>query len=260
MTILCFQPFLARHKHLAVASLSLILGLFVQNQGFAQEQQFTAPQAQEIKGLVREYILENPEIITEAITLLQSKQEIEKLDRQRQNLQQLQSELQNPPENTIIGNPDGNVTVVEFFDYNCGYCKSMFDTVLETVQSNNDIRLVLIEFPILGPNSVTASKAALASLNQDLYGPFHQAMMSHKGGLNEATIMTLARGVGINVEKLQEDMKDPDLDKIIEKNRGFAQKLEINGTPALVIGDALIPGAISAERLNDLIQQVQSAG
>ena len=226
----------------------------------AQNEVFSQNEETRIKGMVREYILENPEIIAEAITLLQAKQETAKSERLQQNLQQLQSELRNPPENTVIGNPDGSITVVEFFDYNCGYCKSMFETVLNSVQDNSEIRLVLIEFPILGPNSVTASKAALASRNQDLYGPFHQAMMSHRGNLNEATIMTLARGVGLDIDQLQIDMNDPDIDKIIDKNRAFAQQLEISGTPAFIVGEALIPGAVSAEQFNQLIEQEQSPG
>ncbi|MEQ8733540.1 MAG: DsbA family protein [Rhodospirillaceae bacterium] len=226
----------------------------------AQVNNFSQPQEDRIKELVREYILENPEIIAEAITLLQANQESAKLERQQQNLAQLQAELIDPPENTVIGNPDGQVTVVEFFDYNCGYCKSMFQTVLDSMQDNEEIRLVLIEFPILGPNSVIASKAALASREQDLYGPFHQAMMSHRGSLTESTIMTLARGVGLNVDQLQKDMKDPSLDEIIEKNRAIAQQLEISGTPAFIVGSALIPGAVSAEQFNQLVEQAQSPG
>ena len=226
----------------------------------AQVSAFNQPQEDRIKELVREYILENPEIIAEAITLLQANQESVKLERQQQNLAQLKPELINPPENTVIGNPDGSVTVVEFFDYNCGYCKSMFETVLDSMQDNEDIRLVLIEFPILGPNSVIASKAALASREQDLYGPFHQAMMSHRGSLNETTIMTLARGVGLDVSQLQKDMKDPSLDEIIDKNRAIAQQLEISGTPAFIVGSALIPGAVSAEQFNQLVEQAKSPG
>lgn len=244
-----------------------LLSVFLLTAGFlacgpvaAQDGEFSDDQAEEIKGYVREYILENPEIIAEAITLLQAKQETDKVNRQQENLRQLQSELQNPPEQTIMGNPDGKVTVVEFFDYNCGYCKTMFETVLETMQDNTDLRLVLIEFPILGPNSVIATKAALAARKQDLYGPFHQALMSHRGGIDEATVMTLARGVGINVNQLKLDMKAPELDEIIEKNRNMAQKLEINGTPAFVVGDALVPGAVSAEQFNELINQASSPG
>ncbi|MBT5241833.1 MAG: DsbA family protein [Rhodospirillaceae bacterium] len=239
---------------------AVIIGVLSQGVAVADDEDFSTSEAQQIKGLVREYILENPEIIAEAITLLQSKQETAKTDRQQANLQQLLPALLNPPENTVIGNPDGNVTVVEFFDYNCGYCKSMFETLLDTLQDDKELRLVLIEFPILGPNSVTASKAALASRNQDLYGPFHQAMLSHRGSLNEATIMTLARGVGLDINQLQSDMKDPDIDQIIERNRAIAQQLEINGTPAFVVGDTLVPGAVSGEQFSQLIKQVRSPG
>lgn len=234
-----------------IAALCLLLNSVAN----AQDTSFSDAEAEQVKGLVREYILENPEIIAEAITLLQAKQETQKAERQQATLLELQPALQNPPEQTIIGNPDGKVTVVEFFDYNCGYCKSMFETVQESLRENDDIRLVLIEFPILGPNSITATKAALAAREQDLYGPFHQAMILHRGGLNEATIMTLARGVGLNIDQLKEDMKDPDLDKIISKNRDLAQQLEINGTPAFVIGSSLVPGAVSLEQFNELIDQ-----
>lgn len=238
-----------------IISLYVMFGLSMGSIAVAQDTLFSDSESEQIKGLVREYILENPEIIAEAITLLQAKQENEKAERQQAKLLELQPQLQNPPEQTIIGNPDGNVTVVEFFDYNCGYCKSMFETVQESLRDNDDIRLVLIEFPILGPNSITASKAALAARKQDLYGPFHQAMILHRGGLNEATIMTLARGVGLNIDQLKEDMKDPELDKIISKNRELAQQLEINGTPAFVIGSSLVPGAVSLEQFNALVEQ-----
>lgn len=259
--------FVPRSRPISLAAILQVFGCFTVAIGMlhnvvarADDVDFSAAEAQQIKGLVREYILENPEVIAEAITLLQAKQETAKSDRQQANLRQLQPALLNPPENTIIGNPDGDVTVVEFFDYNCGYCKSMFETVLDTLQDDKELRLVLIEFPILGPNSIAASKAALASRNQDLYGPFHQAMLTHRGSLNETTIMTLARGVGLDIDQLQADMKDPEIDQIIERNRGLAQQLEINGTPAFVVGNALVPGAVSGEQFSQLIKQARSPG
>lgn len=239
--------------HLMLALLALIC-VSASTSSWAEESAFSEDQAEQVKGLVREYILENPEIIAEAITLLQAKQENEKVERQQATLLELQPILQNPPESTVIGNPEGSVTVVEFFDYNCGYCKTMFETVQKSLRANDDIRLALIEFPILGPNSITATKAALAAREQDLYGPFHQAMILHRGNLNESTIMTLARGVGLNIDQLKADMKDPELDEIIAKNRELAQRLEINGTPAFVIGTALVPGAVSLEQFNQLVE------
>lgn len=246
----------ARH----LGGFAVIIGALLHTSAFADDENFSASETQQIKGLVREYILENPEIIAEAITLLQAKQDTAKSDRQRANIAQLQPALRNPPENTVIGNPDGNVTVVEFFDYNCGYCKSMFETVLDTIQDDKELRLVLIEFPILGPNSVVASKAALASRNQNMYGPFHQAMLTHRGALNESVIMTLARGVGLDVDQLKADMKDPSIDEIIDRNRAIAQQLEINGTPAFIVGDSLVPGAVSREQFDQLIEQEKSRG
>ncbi len=245
----------------ALLSAALVAILFGSVAAEAQSQSFSSEQKEQIKGFVREYILDNPEIIAEAITLLQSKQETARLERQQQNLAELSEELRNPVEETIIGNPNGSVTVVEFFDYNCGYCKTMFETVMDTLQTNQDLRLSLIELPILGPNSVTASKAALASRAQGLYGPFHQALMNHRGSLNEATIMTLARGVGLNVNQLKADMNDPEIDDIIEKNRAMAQQLEISGTPAFIVGSSLVPGAVPPAQFNELIEQAsQSPG
>ena len=208
-----------------------------------------------VKELVREYILENPEIIAEAITLLQGQQETARKERQKKNLEEFREEINNPPENTIIGNPNGSVTVVEFFDYNCGYCKSMTRTVMDSIQNNQDIRLVLIELPILGPTSVTASRAALASRTQDLYGPFHLALMNHRGNLNDTTIMTLARGVGLNIDQLKTDMEDSAIDGIIEKNRSLAQSLDISGTPAFIIGSSLVPGALPQDQFEKLIEE-----
>ncbi len=239
----------------ALCSLSLLSG----SNAIAQDADFSSAEEQRIKELTREYILENPEIIVEAVALLQSRQETASLEKQQQTLLQLQSDLRNPPEETVIGNPDGSVTVVEFFDYNCGYCKSMFPTVLDSIQKNQDLRLVLIEFPILGPNSVTASKAALAARHQDLYGPFHQAMMNHRGSLNESTIMTLARGVGLNLDQLKSDMKDPEIEDIIVRNRSFAQQLEISGTPAFIVGSSLVPGAIPPEQFDKLIEEASDS-
>ena len=244
-----------KNSHFLTPILFVAAAAFATAPGQAQDADFTTAQEGRVKDLVREYILENPEIIAEAITLLQARQETQRQERQQQTLASLKDRLANPPEGTVIGNPDGSVTVVEFFDYNCGYCKSMFSTVLNTISENDDIRLALIEFPILGPTSITASKAALASREQGLYGPFHQALMNHRGSLNESTIMSLARGVGLNVTKLQEDMKDPEIEKIIEQNREIAQQLEISGTQAFVIGSSLVPGAVSEEQFKQLIAE-----
>jgi protein-disulfide isomerase len=214
---------------------------------------FTPAQKEQLKVLVREYLLENPEVLTEAIGKLQEKEEAKKNAERAAVIAQYKQDLYTPKENTVIGNLQGDVTIVEFFDYNCGYCKSMFADMLSVMKADGKIKVVTKEFPILGPGSVTASKAALASRTQRKYAEFHQALLNYKGGLNEAAINTVAKGVGLNVEKLQEDMKDPELDKIIDRNKMVAQELGVTGTPALLVGDTFVGGAIDKDRLTSLV-------
>jgi len=231
------------------------------NYVYGQEpKHLSSAQKSEVRGLVREYIIDNPEIIAEAITLLQLRQEEEKLEEQRAAIIAYEDETKNPPENTIIGDPDGDVTVVEFFDYNCGYCKSVLPVVINKLRTDGNIRLVLKEFPILGPTSVMASKAALASRKQGKYADFHQALMAHKGGFTNSTILSLAQNVGLDSTLLQIDMDDPEVEKIIETNRALARELQINGTPAFIIGNTLVPGAISEEELTELIENERNDG
>jgi protein-disulfide isomerase len=214
---------------------------------------FSSQQRDQVKGLVREYILENPEIISEAIVALQAKEERARTEKQAKALATHKDALFNPTENTIIGNPKGNVTVVEFFDYNCGYCKSMFSAVREILEDDSDVRMVMKEFPILGPGSVVAARAALASREQGKYSELHMALLGHKGSLNQASVEGIANDVGLNIDKLRADMNNPDINEILGNNMALAQDLGIEGTPALIVGDKLIPGAIGVDRLRDLI-------
>jgi protein-disulfide isomerase len=232
----------------------LALAAILTEPSIAQDKSsFTPAQREELKTLVRDYLIKNPEVIAEAIEALQAKAESEKDQRRNATIAMFKTELFNPAEKTIIGNLQGDVTIVEFFDYNCGYCKSMFNDLMQTMKSDGKIRVVLKELPILGPNSVTATKAALASRNQRKYAEFHQALISYKGQINEAAITAVAKGVGLNVEKLMEDMKDPTFDDIIEKNRELARAMDVTGTPALLIGDTYIGGAIGKDQMQKII-------
>lgn len=214
---------------------------------------FTSAQREELKTFIRDYLVKNPEVIAEAIGAWQEKEEADKEKHRVETIASKSEELFNPKEQTVIGNPKGDVTVVEFFDYNCGYCKSMFPDMIELIKSDGKIRLVMKELPILGPNSVTAAKAALASRNQHKYSEFHQALLGYKGPVNDAVITVVAKNVGLNVDQLKEDMKNPDYDAIIDANKDLARALNVTGTPALLIGDAYIGGAVNKERLADYI-------
>lgn len=211
----------------------------------------------EVEQIVREYLLENPEVIMEALTILQARQEAAQAEQQQQALADYRDELFNHPESPVAGNPDGNVTVVEFFDYQCGYCKQVHADVRSLLEQDGNVRLVFKEFPILGPASLTATRAALAAREQDLYLPFHDALMTHHSRLDDDTVMRIAASVGLDVERLARDMEAPEIDALIARNHELAQVLGIRGTPAFVIGDNLIPGAVELDRLQELVEEAR---
>ena len=208
----------------------------------------------EIESLVRDYILNNPEIILQALHRLQARQQAEERARAEVALKERADDLFRDPNAPTQGPDDAAVTLVEFFDYQCSYCKRVFPDVMKLAEEQKDFRLVFKEFPILGPASEVASKAALAAHRQDLYLPFHRALMTLRGGLTQERIFDTAASVGIDVERLKTDMQDPAIATYIEEQRKLASALGITGTPAMVIGDQLIPGAISYEQMLDLVE------
>ena len=152
----------------------------------------------------------------------------------------------------VGGNPAGDVTIVEFFDYNCGYCKRVAPTVKALLKSDPNVRVVYKEFAILGPPSVLAAKAALAAQRQGKYVPFHEALMS-SGRATGSTIAALARNLGMDYGKLLKDMEDPAIGKTLQRTYRLASLLGINGTPAFVIGDQVVPGAIGADAMARMV-------
>lgn len=223
----------------------------------AGEVEFLGRREKRDAGLIRAYLLENPEIINEMVDILQDKQAAEREKKQQDVIAKNRDAIFNPPEATVIGNVKGDVTVVEFFDYNCGYCKSMFPAVMETLAEDGKIKLVVKEFPILGPASETAAKAALAARKQGRYSEMHQALLNHKGSLTDGLILQIAEDQGINVPQLQADMKDKSIRDIIDRNRDLARELQISGTPAVFVGDNFFPGAISKENLKIAIEEAR---
>jgi protein-disulfide isomerase len=242
---------------LAAALLTGVPALAADAPAPAPKSSFTPAQRAEMNKLIHSYIVEHPEVITEAVQALQAKDEKERAEKQKKALVAKNKELHESAEGTVIGNPKGDVTLVEFFDYNCGYCKSMFPSVMETLKEDGKVRLVLKEFPILGPSSMTASKAALASVKQGKYSEFHVALMSHKGHLSDDTVMKIAKDTGLDVAKLQADMKSDDVMKVVDKNHDLGRDLDINGTPWLMVGETVAPGAIEKAKLKEMIAKAR---
>jgi protein-disulfide isomerase len=202
-----------------------------------------------IQQIVREYLKQHPEVIINALQEYQKKQDAKKAEQARQSIAAAKDELINDSTNPVGGNPKGDVTIVEFFDYRCPYCKAVDPDLKKALSADGNVRVVYKEFPILGPESVVAAKAALAAASQEKYQPFHDRLLAFKGNLDDAAIYSLADEVGLDVTRLKADMGKPEVMEQINRNYHLADKLNIQGTPAFVIGDELLPGAASAEDL-----------
>ena len=212
---------------------------------------------EQIEKIVREYLLREPEVIYDALQELQRRQAEAAAARQRAAIAENRDELLDDPTSPVGGNPDGDVTLVEFFDYRCAYCRRVVSSMRALLDQDRALRVVFKDLPVLGPDSVRAAQAALASRNQNGYVPFHFALMA-ADDLSLEGIRTIAESVGLDPDQLEADMAAPEVMATIEANYALANQLGIEGTPAFVIGDQLIPGAVDKARLEQLIQAARS--
>ncbi len=220
---------------------------------------FTPAQREALRQMMREYILQNPEVLIEALESLEERRRVEGEQRARQMLVERREEIFNNPANPVLGNPNGNVTLVEFFDYRCPYCKQMHAPIAQLASEDRQIRFVHIQLPILGPESVVAARAALASRVQNRYPQFHDALMAARGNLDEAAIIRIAQSAGLDIARLRADMNNPAIMAALDANRRLAEDLGVTGTPAFVVGDRLVPGAVDPATLRGMIQEARAA-
>ena len=237
----------------AVTSVVLISGFLIGSQVGAQE----LSEAR-VKELVAEALRENPELVLEALQALEQRQAEAEAKAALSALSAERSTLERDSNAPVLGNPDGDVTVVEFFDYNCPYCKQAAPEVDALLQADKNVRLVLREWPILSEGSAFAARAALASRVQGKYAEFHEALMTMRGKLEAETVLRIAEETGLDVEKLQSDMKSPEVEKHIATSMRLAEALGFNGTPAFVIGDQLIPGFVERDQLTEAVAAARS--
>jgi protein-disulfide isomerase len=203
----------------------------------AEPETFDAKQKDAIRAIMKEYLLEQPEILREAIAELNKRQEMAAEGERKKALAGLYKQ------DTPFSTGDGKVTVVEFFDYNCGYCRKAFHNLVGVAKDDKDVRVVFVEFPILSEESRVASQAAIAATKQNKYFEFHQALMEHNGPVKEDVIFKIAGDIGIDVAKLKVDMNAPEVNELIEKNLQLGTAMGVQGTPAIFVGDEAIPGA-----------------
>jgi protein-disulfide isomerase len=204
---------------------------------------------------IRQYLISNPAVVVEALEHMQARQQASERNRAQQALAEKRDALVAAAGDPTIGPDDASVTIVEFFDYQCPYCKQVTDGLLALAAEDDDLRIVFKEFPILGEASVLASRAALAAAKQGKYAEFHVALMNQRGGLSMAGIDQVAQTLGLDLDQLHRDMDAPDVAAIVQANYRLAQAIGVTGTPAFIIGDQLIPGAVEPARLRSLIEQ-----
>lgn len=253
-----------RNKFTAgLLSLGLVASSLAMPLPAVAEGSFSDAQKEELHGIIRDYMLANPQLLNEMIAKLQAAEQEKQAEQSRDMISSNADKIFRNPNDVVVGNPDGNVTMVEFFDYNCGYCKRSLAEVMRLTEEDKNLRVVMKEFPILSEGSVIASHAALAARKQNKYWDLHMAMMSAQGGIDSLEkVLSVAKEAGLDVDKLKADMEAERgaHDKIIEETRNLAQTLGINGTPAFVIDGELVPGAAPYDQLANSVKAVRENG
>ncbi len=210
-------------------------------------------QRKAFEGVIKDYLLKNPIIIRQAIEALRTQEEAAKKAQAAAALKTHKDQLFYDKTSPVAGNPKGDITIVEFFDYNCGYCKRAAPTLKAVMKKDPNVRIVYKEFAILGPKSIIAARAALAAQRQGKYQEFHDGLMT--GQADEDSIAALANSLGMDYAKLRKDMGDPKINQVLQNNYQLATTLGINGTPAFVIGERLVPGAVGVAALTQIIKE-----
>ena len=222
----------------------------------------TPEMRREFEALIKDYLVKNPEVMMEVQTALEAKMEKINSEKMAVSLKENAKEIFQSATAPVAGNPKGDVTVVEFFDYNCGYCKKALPDLAAVMQADKNVRVVLKEFPILSKGSEETAKVALASKMQGKYWEFHQAMLGVQGQANEASALKVAEKLGIDMARLKKDMASAEVKKEIDDTRALANKMGISGTPHFLVGDKVIAGAPEnlSEVINTNISEVRKAG
>lgn len=214
---------------------------------------FNAQERAAIGAIVRDYLIANPEVLMEVLDALDARESAADEARIAAAIEANRAALERDGHSYVAGNPDADITVVEFFDYRCPACKMASDDVRRMIETRDDVRVVFKEFPILGPDSTLASRAAIAAIPMGGYLEFHFAMLANEGPLDRARILEIAREVGLDSARLERAMDSAKVAEIIDANYALAREIGVTGTPAFIIGNKLIPGAAPLEEIERVI-------
>jgi protein-disulfide isomerase len=246
------------YSALRTVLLSILLLSGVESTVSASE--FSDNQRKEMEAIIKDYLLANPDLLREMGQLLEQKEKLAEDQQRKGALVSNADQIFRDGTDFVVGNPNGKVTMVEFFDYNCGWCKRGFPEVLSLIEEDKDLKLVMKEFPIFGGDSDYAAQAAIAANKQGKYWVLHVALMSHEGKITKEIVDELAAAQGLDMVQLKKDMESPETAGILERNRTLAQSLAINGTPAFIIDDKLVPGYLPKAELASAINDVRAKG
>jgi protein-disulfide isomerase len=246
-----------------LSSAALGVAMIAGSPAMAQNAPFSDQQRGAIGEIVRDYLLKNPELLTEVIAELEKRQAEAQRVSQAGALKETRQTLLGSPHSLIVGNPAGDVTLVEFFDYNCGYCKKALGDVRDLIKADPKLKVVLKDFPVLGPDSVEASRVGLAVKNQiqgEKLLDYHIRLMDSRGRVNGERAVAVAKEMGLDVTRLQKEMAGAAVSTALEENAELGDKLGLTGTPAFIIGDEIIPGAVGLAPLKQVVANTRQCG
>ena len=215
--------------------------------------EITPERRQAIEAIIHDYMMQHPDVLIEALRAAEDKANRDADAKAALVLKDRRDEVFDDPATPVGGNPQGDVTIVEFFDYRCPYCKQVQPALQKLLDEDHKLRFVYKEMPVLGAPSVTAAHAALAARLQGKYETFHAAMMGTKGQITDEVVYQVAGSIGLDVDRLKRDMAAPDIEQAVKANLALAKALDIHGTPGFIIGEHIVPGAIDLDALKDLV-------
>jgi protein-disulfide isomerase len=224
---------------------------------------FDDAQKTEIENIIHSYLVAHPEVLREVSVELEKKQRVEEADLRSHAITDNKQELFNSPFQAVVGNPKGKITLVEFFDYNCGYCKRALADLVSLMKAEPELRVVLKDFPVLGPNSVEAAQVASAARRQisgDKFLEFHQKLLSGHGPVGREQALAVAKELGLDMDRLQKDSKDPAIRAGLEDVMKVADTLNLTGTPSYVVGNEAVVGAVGLDQLKTKVDAMSKCG
>jgi protein-disulfide isomerase len=259
-----FRHAFYRHDFMRLACLAAVaLGLIAPEFSPARAEGFSPGQKAEIEAIIKDYLVQNPEILREAIGVLEAREKAAETKARQEIVSDSSGLLYSGANQAVIGNPNGKITLVEFFDYNCGYCKRALSDLARLMKDNPDLRVVLRDFPILSPGSAEAARVANAVRLQfqgEKFWQFHQKLLSSRGPVGKADALAAAKDLGADMDRLAKDAAAPGVTAGIEESDKLAKSLQVTGTPSYVIGGDVVVGAVGYDELEAKIENIKKCG